>query len=81
MTVLKLVKLMLTTAGHAWVKMVDASAAVDSYGITAVTSVAHQQAALLRHALHFIPMPESECTLRAVAAHLGCCMGKEVDIC
>ena len=77
LTVLKICKLMLTTVAHAKVQVVVEACSAESQG-PPITVQEHHQAAALQQALHFIPTPESEFTLRGVATRLGQHMGEQV---
>ena len=77
LTVLKICKLMLTTVAHAKVQVVVDACSAESQA-PQVTVQEHHQAAALQQALHFIPTPESEFTLRSVATRLGQHMGEQV---
>ncbi|KAK7089931.1 ubiquitin carboxyl-terminal hydrolase 9X-like isoform X2 [Littorina saxatilis] len=76
LTVLKVCKLMLTTVAHAKVQVVVDACNAESQS-PQVTAQEHHQAAALQQALHFIPTPESEFTLRGVASRLGQHMGEQ----
>ena len=69
LSVLKTVKLMLTTVAHAKVQVVvDAVSESSNQQSPNITAQQHHAAAALQQALHFIPTPESEYTLRSVAS-------------
>ena len=74
---LKMCKLMLTTVAHAKVQVVVDACSAESQG-PPISVQEHHQAAALQQALHFIPTPESEFTLRGVATRLGQHMGEQV---
>jgi len=74
--VLKMVKLLLTTVGHAQVQKVADACQSESSSVT-VSATVHNHAVVLQQALHHIPNPNAECMTRNVAIRLGQHLGDQ----
>ncbi|KAK3094503.1 hypothetical protein FSP39_002606 [Pinctada imbricata] len=69
-TVMKICKFMLTTVSHAKFQVVVDACQADPQS-PAITAAEHNHAVILQQALHFIPNPNTEMTMRNVAMRLG----------